>query len=80
MTWRKSAGQRLAGYSRSNKVEAKFLLLAAAPFCLVLISKELGLSGSVLLLGLWLSVIWAVLIVAFRFVRLWRALRRLLKR
>jgi len=76
MTERRTAMGRLAGYSRSEQVEAKFLLFAAAPFCLVLLAKEIGLSGKLLTVGLWLSVAWALVISSFCFAAIWRAIRR----
>ena len=39
MTERKTAGQRVAGFSKSERVDAKFFLLAIAPFALVMVSR-----------------------------------------
>ncbi|MCJ8156206.1 hypothetical protein [Sphingomonas sp. LaA6.9] len=77
MMKRKTAGQRIAGFSKSERADAKFLLLALAPFSVVAISDQLGLSRSTLWHAwFWLSAIWAVCIVTVCFAAYWRAMRR----
>ena len=80
MTDRKTAAGRLAGFSRSEKVEAKFILFAFAPFSLVLIAKQFGAPNTLLTLGLLISAVCAGAVLAFCFAVLWRAFRRSLHR
>lgn len=81
MTERKTAFERIAGFSKSDRVDAKFLLLALAPFVPVMISDGLDLSRGALWYGwFWLSVIWAVGIFAVGCASYWRAFRRSLER
>ena len=81
MTARETVGKRIAGYSKSERVDAKFFLLALAPVVPLMISDELGLSRGWLWHGwCWLSVLWAVVILGIGFVSYWRALRRSLNR
>lgn len=66
MMKRKKAGQRLAGFSKSERADAKFLLLAAAPFSvLAFVDYIIGSPRGAIWQGLfWLSAIWAVCIFA----------------
>lgn len=76
MMKRKTAGQRVAGYSKSERADAKFLLLALAPFSVVAVSDQLGLSrGTLWHAWFWLSAVWAVCIVAVGVAAYWRAMR-----
>jgi hypothetical protein len=81
MTERKTAGQRVAGFSKSERVDAKFFLLALAPFVPVMISDQLGWRRG-LLWHTWFSIraVWAVVIVGAGFASYWRAFRRSLGR
>lgn len=77
MTTHKMARKRIAGFSKSERVDAKFYLLALAPFILVMISDEMGLSRGVLWHAWWwLSVVWAIVIFGIGLVSYWRAFRR----
>lgn len=81
MTERETAGKRIAGFSKSERVDAKFFLLAIVPFVPVMISDELGLSRGLLWhVWFWLSSFWAVVIIGIGFASYWRALRRSLNR
>jgi hypothetical protein len=73
----KTADRRVAGYSKSERVDAKFFLLAVAPFLPVIISDQIGWSrGTVWYAWFWLSVVWAILIFGVGLVAYWRSLRR----
>lgn len=81
MTERETANKRLTGFSKSKRIDAKFFLLAFAPFLPVMISDQLGWSRSTLWhIWLWLSVFWAVAIIGIGFASYWRTLRRSLDR
>ena len=81
MTQRKTAGRRVAGFAKSERVDAKFFLLALAPFVPVMISDQLGWGRGLLWQAwFWLSTVWAVAIVGIAFVSYWRAFRRSLGR
>ena len=81
MTERKPAPKRIAGFSKSERIDAKFFLLAAAPFVPVMASDQLGWSRGVLWHAwFWFSGVWAVAVVAVGFVSYWRAFRRSLHR
>lgn len=78
---RKTVGQRLAGYSKSERSDAKFLLIAIAPFVPLLIADQLGWERGVLWLGwFWISAAWAAVALGRGFAAYWRALRRSLRR
>ena len=80
-TSRKTARHRIAGFAKSERLDAKFFLIAVAPFVPVMVSDELGWSRSVLWhLWFWLSVVWALAILGIGFAPYWRALRRSLRR
>lgn len=81
MMKRKTAGQRVAGFSKSERVDAKFFLLALAPFSVVAVSDQLGLSRGILWHAwFWLSAVWAVGILAVCFATYWRAIRCALRK
>ena len=81
MTKRKTAGQRIAGFSKSERVDAKFFLLAFAPFVPVMISDEFGWSRNLLWhVWFWLSAVWAIYIFGIGIAAYWRALRRSIRR
>lgn len=81
MTRRKKARHRIAGYAKSERLDAKFLLLALAPFVPVMVSDQLGWSRGVLWhMWCWLSVVWALVIVGVGFASYWRAYRKCLRR
>jgi hypothetical protein len=81
LTKRKTVGQRIAGLSKSERIDAKFLLLALAPFLPVMVSDQLGWSRGVLWHAwFWLSVTWAAAVAGIGFASYWRALRRSLRR
>ena len=77
MTGRKTAGQRIAGFSKSERVDAKLFLSALAPFFPVMISDQLGWSrGTLWHAWFWVSVVWAISIIALGFAAYWRAFWR----
>ena len=81
MTGRKTAGRRIAGFSKSERVDAKFFLLALAPFIPVMVSDQLGWTrGFLWHAWFWLSAGWAVFIVTINVVTYWRAFRKSLRR
>jgi hypothetical protein len=81
MTERKTAVNRIAGFAKSERLDAKFFLLALAPFVPVMVSDKLGWSrGALWHLWFWISVIWAITIVGIGFASYWRAFRRSLRR
>ena len=81
MTKRKTAGRRIAGFAKSERVDKKFFLLAIAPFIPVIISDQLDWArGDLWHMWFWLSVVWAVCIVGVGLAAYWRALRRSLRR
>jgi hypothetical protein len=77
MTQRKTASARLDGFSKSKRVEAKFLLLGMAPMAPLAVSDALGLArGTFWNVWFWVSVIWLTLVVIVAFAAIWRAVRR----
>lgn len=80
MTGRKTVGQRIAGFSKSERIDAKFLLLALAPTVPCIISDQFGWSrGTLWNTWFWISVLWAITIFAFGLVGYLRAFRRSLR-
>lgn len=78
---RKTASQRLGGYSKSERVDAKFLFLAFAPFLPVMLSDQLGWSRNTLWhVWFWLSIAWAVGVLCISIAAYWRAIRRSTRR
>ena len=77
MTNRKTMGRRIAGYGKSERIEAKFLLLAMAPIVPLMVSDKLGWHrGFIWKAWMCLSIAWGVVIIGAMFVSLWRAFRR----
>lgn len=77
MTGRKTGGQRIAGFSKSERVDAKLFLLALVPFIPVIISDQLGWSrGALWHAWFWVSVVWAISIIGLGFAAYWRAFRK----
>lgn len=77
MTGRKTASHRIAGFSKSERVDAKLFLSALAPFVPVMIFDQLGWSrGTLWHAWLWVSVVWAISIIGLGFAAYWRAFRR----
>ncbi|RSY88152.1 hypothetical protein DAH66_06835 [Sphingomonas koreensis] len=80
MTNRKTVGERLAGYAKSERVEAKFFLFGMAPVVPLIISDELGWPrGSLWTVWAVLSVAWFIVIVGVGLVGALRAFRRSLR-
>lgn len=78
---RKAVGHRIAGISKSERLDAKFLLLALAPFAPVLVSDQIGLERGILWHAwFWISATWAVVIIGIALASYWRALRRSMRR
>lgn len=81
VTGRKTAGQRIAGFAKSERVDAKLFLSALAPFIPVIISDQLGRSrGTLWYAWFWVSVLSAISIIGLGFANYWRALRRSFRR
>ena len=81
MTERKTARHRVAGFAKSERIDAKFFLLALVPFLPLIISDEVGwLRGMIWHGWFWLSVSWAVVLLGICLVSYWRAFRRSLDR
>ena len=68
-----TAPDRLSGYWKSERAEAKFFLLALAPFLLIVVSDQLGWPrGPLWHVWLWISFAWALGIVSILFATYWR--------
>ncbi|WP_264592286.1 hypothetical protein [Sphingobium sp. B10D7B] len=81
MTRRKRVRQRIAGFAKSERVDAKFFLVALAPFVPIMISDELGWSRGIIWYAWFgLSVAWALVVVGINVTSYLRALRRSLHR
>ena len=77
MTRRRTVGQRIAGFSKSERVDAKVFLFAVAPFVPIIVSDQAGWSrGTLWHAWFWVSVVWAIAILALGFAGYWRAFRR----
>lgn len=75
MTRRKTAGRRIAGFTKSEHVDAKFLLLAPAPFVLLMASDLLNWArGTLWYAWLGVSVVWAISVIGLNIAAYWRAL------
>jgi hypothetical protein len=72
----RTVSRRLSGWARGERVERKFFALAAAPSLLLWISDELGWQrGALWETWMWLSLAWAVFMIAYMFVSLARSMR-----
>ena len=81
MTERKTARHRVAGFAKSERIDAKLFLLALVPFLPLIVSDEVGWTRGVIWHGwFWLSASWAAVIVGIGFASYWRAFRRSLDR
>ena len=77
MTEGKTVKQRLAGRSKSDAINAKFILAAMAPFLLLALSDQAGLPRGILWhIWLVLSVVWGVGVVLIGAVAYWPSIRR----
>lgn len=80
MTNRETVGRRLGGYGKSERIEAKFFLFAAAPILPLMVSDQLGWTrGFLWKAWMCLSIAWAMVIFGVMFASLWRAFRRSLR-
>jgi hypothetical protein len=78
---RKTAGARIAGFSKSERADAKFFLLAFAPAPLLALSDQLGFSRGFLWWScLTLSICWWALVMGICAAAYWRAIRQLARR
>jgi len=76
MSRRKTVRGRLGGLAKSERVEAKFFLLALAPFAPLMMSDALDWSRGLLWeVWFWLSALWAAVIFGFCLAACWRAMR-----
>ena len=81
MTLRRRWAQRLGGFSRSERVDAKFLLLGFAGVLPVMLSDELGWPrGPLWHVMFWLGVAWFVFVWGYAFAGYFHAFRRSLQR
>jgi hypothetical protein len=81
MSYRKTMRDRFAGIRKSDRVEAKLLLLALAPWGLLAFWDEHGYPrGIVEDVFTWLSVGWGISIFLFTLAAYWRHFRRAVKR
>jgi len=81
MTERKTAAHRFAGFVKSERIDAKFFVLALVPFLPLAVSDEVGWSrGAIWYAWFWLSASWAAVIFGICFTSYWRAFRRSLDR
>jgi len=81
MTNRMTIGERLSGYTKSERVEAKFLIFAILPFVPLMFSDEIGWArGYFWTVWFWLSAIWAIVVIGVGFAGFWRALRRSIRK
>ena len=77
MTERKTAAHRFAGFVKSERIDAKFFVLALVPFLPLAVSDEVGWSrGAIWYAWFWLSASWAAVIFGICFTSYWRAFRR----
>ena len=77
MTERKTVNDRIAGFSKSERVDARFLLLGLAPFTPIIFADEMGWERG-LFWYLWfgISVVWFLFLWWKNLAAYWRALRR----
>lgn len=72
---RKTLRGRLAAFGQSEHVEAKFYLLALAPYLPLLVSDQVGWPrGTIWHRWFWLSSIWAAMMVGLNLLSFWRGL------
>jgi hypothetical protein len=77
MTGRNTAGQRIAGFSKSERVDSKLFLSALVPFVPVMASDQLGWSrGTLWHAWFGVSVVWAMSIIGLGLVVYWPSFRR----
>ncbi len=77
MTNRKTMGKRLAGYGKSERVEAKFFLLALSPTIPLMLSDMLDWErGFLWKAWMCLCIAWALGIMFIMFASLWRSFGR----
>lgn len=77
----KTVGQRLAGFGKSERVDAKILLLAIVPFVPVIVSDTLGWErGMVWNIWFWISVVWAATVFTVGLATYWRAFVQSIRR
>jgi hypothetical protein len=72
----KTVGRRFGGYTRSERVEKKFFLLAMAPWGLLMLPDWVGRPrGASWHIWMWLSIAWTVFVIGYMFVALVRTMR-----
>ena len=77
----KTMGQRLAGFGKSERVDAKIFLLAMFPFAPVMVSDQIGWQRGILWhIWFWISIAWAVAIFVIGLASYWRAFVRSIRR
>jgi hypothetical protein len=73
--------ERAYAYARSDLLESKWLATAVAPICVLVGVDQLGWGhNTIWWAGIWLSVVWAIMIVTPMFVAMFRALSHSLRR
>ena len=70
----KPFGRRIGGYSRSQRAEAKYFLLAMAPMLLAAMIDQRWGRGPLWHVLFWGSAVWAVFIVGAMFAALFKSL------
>jgi hypothetical protein len=76
-----TANDRIGGYTKSEVIESKWLLLAIAPACPLVLIDLLGWGhNSIWWAAVWLSGAWFLVIAGTMFVPMFRALKRSLRR
>jgi len=81
MSSRKTPGQRVGGFTKSERADAKFLLLAFAPIVPLALSNQLrSWLGVFQWVWLALGIVWCAFVMAVCFAAYWRAIRQSARR
>ena len=77
MTQRKTANGRLAGLSKSHRIEAKFMLLGMAPMAPLVAFDLLAIARGILwYIWMWVSIAWFTFVFFVSLAAIWRGVRR----
>ena len=81
MSQRKTLGQRLAAFSKSERADAKFLLLGMVPFAPVVFSDEIGWErGPLWYVCFWTSLAWLLAVGGYGLASYLKEFLRLVRR
>ena len=81
MSGRKTLGQRFAAFRKSERADAKFLLLGMVPLIPVTFSDEIGWErGTLWHVWFWMSLAWLLAVGGYGFASYWKELVRLVRR